>query len=83
MSQMIKEKSNQKDNEKKRLKVLYVLLAVYFIYDAFLIINDQFLLIPGAVPMFILGLLTIVLVIYAIGAVAIPYVVDRVKKGND
>ena len=83
MSQMIKEKSNQKDNEKKRLKVLYVLLAVYFIYDAFLIINDQFLLIPGAVPMFILGLLTIVLVIYAIGAVAIPYVVDRVKKRND
>jgi TRAP-type uncharacterized transport system fused permease subunit len=80
---MIKEKSNQKDNEKKRLKVLYVLLAVYFIYDAFLIINDQFLLIPGAVPMFILGLLTIVLVIYAIGVVAIRYVVDRVKKRND
>lgn len=83
MSQMIKEKSNQKDNEKKRLKVLYILLAVYFIYDAFLIINDQFLLVPGAVPMFILGLLTIVLVIYAIGVVAIPYVVDRVKKRND
>ena len=75
---------NKNDNKSIRVTILRILLVAYFIYDAFLIINSQFLLIPSAIPMFILGLFTIVLVIYAIVVVAVPDIISKIiQKRND
>ena len=75
---------NKNNNKSIRVTILRILLVAYFIYDAFLIINSQFLLIPNAIPMFILGLFTIVLVVYAIVVVAVPDIISKIiQKRND